>query len=313
MIPKVFISHASEDKERFVLNFATKLRANGVDAWLDKWEMLPGDSLVDRIFEEGIGNATAFVIILSQHSVNKPWVIEELNAGFIKRISSKVKLIPVVIDQCVIPECLKSTLWETIDNLESYDENFRRIIQAIFGVTDKPEIGKSPKYINAVVNVLPSLTRIDTIIFQNSCLVALQKGANTIALREIYQNLIDNDISDEEIHESIEILDSRGYINGTRVIDGSIPFFTITHYGLETYLVNSIDDYELKSKEICLKILNENLMANYQIVENMKIPIVIVNHVIENLEMRGFVKTIKAMGGLYQITYIHPEFKRAFR
>ena len=37
MNPKVFVSHASEDKDRFVNTFATKLRENGVDAWLDKW------------------------------------------------------------------------------------------------------------------------------------------------------------------------------------------------------------------------------------------------------------------------------------
>ncbi len=53
MSPKVFVSHASEDKDRFVTKFATKLREKGVDAWLDKWEMLPGDSLVDKFFEEG--------------------------------------------------------------------------------------------------------------------------------------------------------------------------------------------------------------------------------------------------------------------
>jgi histidyl-tRNA synthetase len=70
--PKVFISHASEDKERFVLDFATKLRNTGIDAWLDKWEMLPGDSLVDKIFEEGIKNASAFIVVLSSNSVNKP-------------------------------------------------------------------------------------------------------------------------------------------------------------------------------------------------------------------------------------------------
>ena len=48
MIPKVFISHASEGKARFVTAFATKLRENGVDAWLDRWEMLPGHSIVDK-------------------------------------------------------------------------------------------------------------------------------------------------------------------------------------------------------------------------------------------------------------------------
>ena len=41
--PKVFISHASADKARFVTGLAEKLRANGVDAWLDSWEMQPGD------------------------------------------------------------------------------------------------------------------------------------------------------------------------------------------------------------------------------------------------------------------------------
>ena len=33
--PKVFVSHASEDKVRFVVGFAQRLRENGVDAWLD--------------------------------------------------------------------------------------------------------------------------------------------------------------------------------------------------------------------------------------------------------------------------------------
>ena len=48
--PKVFISHASEDKDLFVIPFSKKLLENGIDAWVDKWEMLPGDSLVDKIF-----------------------------------------------------------------------------------------------------------------------------------------------------------------------------------------------------------------------------------------------------------------------
>jgi hypothetical protein len=54
MNPKIFLSHATEDKERFVVKFAEKLRTRGVDVWLDKWEILPGDSLVDKIFEEGL-------------------------------------------------------------------------------------------------------------------------------------------------------------------------------------------------------------------------------------------------------------------
>ena len=41
--PRVFVSHASEDKERFVFRFATKLRTEyGVDAFVDEWVIYPG-------------------------------------------------------------------------------------------------------------------------------------------------------------------------------------------------------------------------------------------------------------------------------
>ncbi len=128
MPPKVFVSHASEDKERFVLNFAARLRENGIDAWLDKWEMRPGDSLVDKIFEEGIKEAKAVIVVLSKFSVQKPWVREELNAAFVKRINTGSKLIPVVIDDCDVPEALRSTLWERIADLSSYQESLDRIV-----------------------------------------------------------------------------------------------------------------------------------------------------------------------------------------
>ena len=72
--PKVFVSHASEDKDRFVVDFARRLRKDGVDAWLDQWEMKPGDSLVDKIFEEGLKEARAVIVVLSKVSVQKPWV-----------------------------------------------------------------------------------------------------------------------------------------------------------------------------------------------------------------------------------------------
>ena len=138
---KVFISHASEDKERFVIQFAKRLRSQGIDAWVDIWEMSPGDSLVDKIFEEGIKNARAMIVVLSSFSVEKPWVREELNAGFLNRVSGRCKVIPVVIDDCDVPEALRSTVWQRITDLENYDAEFQRIVDAIYGRTQKPPLG----------------------------------------------------------------------------------------------------------------------------------------------------------------------------
>jgi hypothetical protein len=137
----VFISHASEDKDRFVLEFARRLREQGIDAWVDIWEMLPGDSLVDKVFNEGIKNARAMIVVLSEFSVEKPWVREELNLGFINRLSGRCKVIPVVIDDCIVPEALRSTIWQKISNLDDYEREFNRILDAIYGRTNKPPLG----------------------------------------------------------------------------------------------------------------------------------------------------------------------------
>src|SRR5829696_6528365 len=106
MAPKAFVSHAAEDKARFVVPFAEKLRARGIDAWLDAWEMLPGDSIVDRIFDEGIGEAAALIVVLSEASLASAWVKEEMNAGVVNMIDRKTKLIPVLIEDVEVPQAL---------------------------------------------------------------------------------------------------------------------------------------------------------------------------------------------------------------
>ena len=313
MNPKVFISHASEDKERFVMNFASKLRANGVDAWLDKWEMLPGDSLVDKIFEEGIKEADSFIIILSNHSINKPWVREELNASFVKRIGKNSKIIPIVLDNCTVPECLQSTIWENINNHQNYEENFTRILNSILGVLDKPALGQAPSYATIKVNEIHGLHKIDTLIFTQACQSVLLKGERSVNLSEIYNDLKAQEISDEDILESLEVLDSKGYIKATKVLGGSIPFFTISTFGFEQFAQINIDNYEEKTNDICIKLINHSLKNNVDVVDMTKYPLALVNHVFDLLENKGLINMVKALGGLYIVTNISPEFKRMFR
>jgi hypothetical protein len=177
--PSVFIIHASEDKERFVLDFAAKLRSKGgLDAWVDIWEINPGDSLVDKIFEEGIKNAQVVVVVLSKYSVDKRWVREELNASVVKKINENIKLIPIVIDidDCQVPECLKSTVWEKIADIENYDSELERIVRSIYGQYEKPPIGKPPAYFQTIVDTIPNLTKIDSLVLKLSCEKAIENG-----------------------------------------------------------------------------------------------------------------------------------------
>src|SRR6266404_4398944 len=120
--PILFLSHASEDKPRFVLGFAERLREKGVDVWLDKWEIHPGDSLVGKIFDEGIAKADAITVVISKNSVDKAWVREELDASVVKRIEQKTRLIPIVLDDAQVPEPIKHLLWVKVNDPANFEE-----------------------------------------------------------------------------------------------------------------------------------------------------------------------------------------------
>jgi len=318
MNPKVFVSHASEDKERFVLDFATKLRAKGIDAWLDKWEILPGDSLIDKLFEEGIKNAQAVIVVVSKFSINKRWVREELNAAMVKKINGSSKLIPVVIDDCQVPEALQSTVWEKIKDLNNYDAEFERIVKAIYEHRDKPPIGAPPAYAQTAGDVIPNLTKVDSLVFKLACEEAIKVGHNFIGdVDALFDKAKSIDIPEEEFYESLEILHSRGYIKGGKFMDGTdrIRHFSITSFGFEEYARLYVSGYDKVGQSVGLQIVNLNQNNTTEISANLNQPVMIVNHVVNLFESRGWLKVVKETGGdfnlfIYNVT---PELKRRLK
>ena len=141
--PRVFISHASEDKERFVLPFATQLRALGLDAWVDQWEIQAGDSLVAKVFDDGVDHADAFVVVLSHVCVTKPWVREELDAAVIRRIQSEraKRIVPILLDDDVrVPAALQHLKWSSVPR-DGLDSVVRDVAAAVFGTVSAPALG----------------------------------------------------------------------------------------------------------------------------------------------------------------------------
>lgn len=310
MIPKVFVSHASEDKKRFVENFATKLRGKGIDAWLDKWEMLPGDSLVDKIFEEGIKNAQAIIVVISKNSIKKPWVREELNSSMVKKINTGSKLIPVIIDDCEVPECLQSTVWQSIKDINKYDEELDKIVMSIFGQNNKPPIGKPPTYVNTVIDQFQGLTKVDSIIFKAACDNAIKRNSiYMIDSSSVFNEVSKYGINQNNFHETLDILDGRGHIKATKGIDGSIPLFNITIYGLSEYINLYVKDFSDIMKKVCFYIVNNNL-SNLDIAKELNESTVLIDHVFDLLKQKGLIDFQKTLAGEIFLFRISPELKR---
>jgi hypothetical protein len=315
MNPKVFVSHASEDKNRFVTEFATKLRKNGVDAWLDKWEMLLGDSLVDKIFEEGLKEAEAVIIVLSKFSVDKPWVREELNASVVNKIGKGTKIIPIVLDDCNVPEALTSTLWEKIEDLESYDNSFSRILSSIYGTVDKPALGASPAYTSTAYHEIGGLTKADNLVLKEACDFIVQEDNDLLVNPEVvFGDGSKLGFSKVEIEDCIEMLENHGYFKVTRFFGGGKANYgchiQLTEYGFDNYLQAYIDDYNSIVEEVISAVANENIKSNIEIFSKLNKPKVIINNILYVLESHGHIKMSKFLGGNINIYHVAASLRR---
>jgi hypothetical protein len=311
---KVFISHASEDKERFVINFSKYLLKKGIDVWLDKWEMLPGDSLVDKIFEEGLKNASAVIVVLSKNSINKKWVREELNSAVINRINKNSKLIPVILDNLQredIPQSLKDTVWEIIPDINSFEKNADRIIASLIGQRIKPEIGKEPEYAVSEIEIIPELTKIDTIVHKTICEIGVKNSYLDADSSEIFQELDVFEIPKEDIIDSIKILDGRYYIKVSWDSSG-FSHVSITTFGFQEYAKIYIPNYNELITTVASFLVNgeDNVQESNKISKELSIPLVLVNHIIDLFKQNGFVDSKSMTGNITLVYNLSPELKR---
>jgi hypothetical protein len=107
-----FICYSHADK-KFAQRLANDLSASS-KVWFDEFEMLPGESLPERIFKQGILKSSWFLIVLSPNSVQSDWCMDELSAALqVERERDNVFVIPVIHRECAIPALLEDKL--TVD------------------------------------------------------------------------------------------------------------------------------------------------------------------------------------------------------
>ena len=108
--PKCFISYSSSDRP-VAKGLADKLEGRKLDVWIDSLQIQPGDSLIQKIFEEGLKDCQIFVVLLSPNSVKSEWVKQELDVALINRLKKITRVIPVIVEDCEIPMALRSVRW----------------------------------------------------------------------------------------------------------------------------------------------------------------------------------------------------------
>lgn len=309
--PKVFISYASEDKDRFVTGFATRLREEGVDAWYAEWEILPGHSLVDKIFEEGIGHADAMIVVLSSHSVDKPWVREELNAGVVRRIVKGMRLIPLVLDNCSVPESLKPFVWQKIDDPTSYDSALARVVASIFGQIDRPSLGPVPRYASTLSTPITGLTATDSLVLKAFCERAVETGDDiAVDTEEVWNTLEPHDLPQAEFEDSLRVLSDERLLIDHNYAAEVQPAFKISTSGFVRYAESCLPEYPELVRHIAALLVNEEVSENTELVRRLEANKIIVDVILRDLHSRGYITIDSMAGGFIAIVGVKPQLRR---
>jgi len=98
-----FLSYAHEDKD-FAERITTELLKAGIDVKIDIWEIKPGDSLIQKIFVEGLSTCDVFLILISDASVRSKWVREALDHAMIKKIEGATRIIALIKEKSYLED-----------------------------------------------------------------------------------------------------------------------------------------------------------------------------------------------------------------
>jgi hypothetical protein len=148
---RVFLSYSKSDQPtaRYI---ADGLKRSGVHAWLDDWELGPGDSL-----REHIGSAATssdyILVLLSPASVESTWVRQEIDFALSRELADRaIRLIPILIADCDIPAILRSRHY--LDLRENREAGMQRLISQIAAVSSIQLSNLTPRQFENLVGDL---------------------------------------------------------------------------------------------------------------------------------------------------------------
>lgn len=155
--PKVFLSysHDSAAHKQWVAALAVKLRQNGVDAFLDQWDLFPGED-IPAFMEKQLSQCDYALLICTKRYV------EKANAGvggvgYEKMIVSSemvqkmdvAKFIPIIRQAGTheVPIFIKTKLFLDFSVDEEFEVVFDELLRTVFrsALQMKPPLGAPPK------------------------------------------------------------------------------------------------------------------------------------------------------------------------
>lgn len=154
--PKAFISysHDTQEHKKWVLELATRLRNNGIDAILDQFELQPGSD-IPHFMETNLASADKILMICTDKYVDKAnkgqggvgYEKMIVTSNLLKNID-ETKIIPLIRQTGTtdVPTFLKSKLYLNFSKPDDFEFSYDELVRTIHNspLFKKPPVGNSP-------------------------------------------------------------------------------------------------------------------------------------------------------------------------
>jgi hypothetical protein len=92
----IFLSYSSRDKKFAEWLYQKLINAN-LTVWYDRYEILVGDSLVEKI-AEGLDGSELLIVVISANAMRSAWVRQELEPKILQQVNhDQVAVLPIVL------------------------------------------------------------------------------------------------------------------------------------------------------------------------------------------------------------------------
>lgn len=128
----IFISHTTKDKpivEPIAIKLASIFGRDRV--FYDSWSIQPGDGIIDKM-DSGLLECKFFFFFVSKNSLLSKMVSLEWQNAILKATKGEAKVIPVKIDDCLMPAILLQSLYIDIYG-KGIEVGIRQMVDMISG------------------------------------------------------------------------------------------------------------------------------------------------------------------------------------
>lgn len=137
---KVFVSYKRRSKaEPLAETIAHRLSQQHIAVWFDKWEIKAGDSVPGKI-GEGFKDSDACLVFLESQYSSSDWCTKEMNTALTKAINENLTVIPILIEDCDVPELLKDLrpVYLKEPTASEFEQKLTEITDAVYKVDLNP-------------------------------------------------------------------------------------------------------------------------------------------------------------------------------